>query len=225
MQLFETDSREVKVLSIAQFNDIMLQALEVLEQDRFGIKVVTLANGDIFKVFRVKRWWSGANFYSYAKRFSRNIYRLKQRNIPVPTMKALYRIEGTLLTAVQYVPLAGDTIKDLMRQQQLNPDIAYQVGQFIAHIHALGIYFRGLHVGNIILTPSGECGLIDISELSIYTYSLGPYRRLRNFARFWRNAQDKDHFTVGNTQALIKGYMSKCTTFGVTAGAIQKRLS
>jgi tRNA A-37 threonylcarbamoyl transferase component Bud32 len=224
MYFFETDSRPIQHISIAEFNAIMSQRLEVLEQDRFGIKVIKLANGHIFKVFRVKRWWSGANVYSYAQRFSRNIYRLKRRNIPTPTMQALYRIQGTGLSAVEYIPLAGETIKDLVKTGKLTPEIAFKVGAFMAKIHDLGIYFRGLHIGNIVLTPANELGLIDVSELSIYNYKLGAYRRLRNFARFWREKQDKINFGADHTQALIHGYMHVCKAFAVSVEAIQKRL-
>jgi hypothetical protein len=94
----------------------------------------------------------------------------------------------------------------------------------MAKIHDLGIYFRGLHIGNIVLTPANELGLIDVSELSIYAYKLGAYRRLRNFARFWREKQDKINFGIEHTQALINGYVAVCQTFAVNAKAIQKRL-
>jgi hypothetical protein len=75
-----------------------------------------------------------------------------------------------------------------------------------------------------VLTPNGDLGLIDVSELSIYTYKLGAYRRLRNFARFWRSKQDKYAFGEKNISALIEGYLSVANVYAVTRQSIAKRL-
>ena len=139
-------------------------------------------------------------------------------------MLKLYHVTSTRLSAIRYSPLPGKTIKDIMKAGLLDEALAYQVGEFIAKVHALGIYFRGLHIGNIVLTPNGDLGLIDVSELSIYTYKLGAYRRLRNFARFWRSKQDKYAFGEKNISALIEGYLSVANVYAVTRQSIAKRL-
>lgn len=103
--------------------------------------------------------------------------------------------------------------------------LAYQVGQFIAKVHAPGIYFRGLHIGNIVLTPNGDLGLIDVSEPSIY-WCFSRYRRLRNFARFWRSQEDAIQFGEANIDALIYGYVlsDNQTRVKVRAEAIKMKL-
>jgi len=209
-------------LSQAQLHKLISSATKVYEQDRYGVKVAQLADGSILKIFRVKRFWSGAQVYSYARRFCRNVTRLNERHIPVPQVINLYHIPATNLSAVRYIPLSGKTIKELMKSGQIDTKLAYKVGQFIAQIHALGIYFRGLHVGNIVLTPSGELGLIDVSELSIY-WRLSRYRRLRNFARFWRTKEDQLGFGSLNIDSLIKGYLSSGYN-GSILKSIQERL-
>jgi tRNA A-37 threonylcarbamoyl transferase component Bud32 len=205
------------------FNDLLASAERVFEQDRHGVKVAQLKDGSIVKVFRVKRWWSGAGVYSYARRFCRNVDRLKQRNIPVPEVLNLYHVTSTRLSAVCYSPLTGQTIKDIMKAGLLDEALAYQVGEFIAKVHALGIYFRGLHIGNIVRTPSGDLGLIDVSELSIY-WSLSRYRKLRNFARFWRVQEDAIKFGEANMDAMVKGYVSSLRYTEIWTKKITKRL-
>ena len=113
-----------------------------------------------------------------------------------------------------------------MKEGLLDDNLAYQVGDFIAKVHALGIYFRGLHIGNIVLTPNGDLGLIDVSELSIY-WHLSRYGRLRNFARFWRSQEDALQFVKANIKALIKGYLqsSKSSWIKINPNMIEKRLS
>jgi hypothetical protein len=128
------------------------------------------------------------------------------------------------LSVVRYSPLLGQTIKDIMKAGLLDEALAYQVGEFIAKVHALGIYFRGLHIGNIVRTLNGELGLIDVSELSIY-WHLSRYRRLRNFARFWRTRDDQKSFGVVNINQLITGYVKNTNNKFIKADDIFKRLN
>lgn len=179
---------------------------EVLEQDRFGIKVVLLANGDILKIFRVKRTFSSANFFSYARSFCRNEKRLHQLAIPTIQVKQLFHLNSDHKTAVLYSPLEGVTVRELFTRHELSSEHAKKLGAFIARLHDLGIYFRGLHSGNIVLTPVGEFGLIDISEMTIFPWRLERRRRKRNFARYWRNAAEAESFGLANIKALISAY-------------------
>jgi tRNA A-37 threonylcarbamoyl transferase component Bud32 len=222
----KTTFRKSHLLTQQAFTDLLASASYVFEKDRYGIKVAQLTDGTMIKVFRVKRFFSAAQIYSYARRFCRNIDRLQQRNIPVPEVLRLYHVKSSRLSVVHYSPLPGKTIKDIMKEGLLNETLAYQVGEFIAKVHALGIYFRGLHIGNIVLTPNGELGLIDVSELSIY-WHLSRYRRLRNFARFWRSQEDAIQFGEANIKDLIDGYVlsDKQTRVKVRAEAIKLKLS
>jgi tRNA A-37 threonylcarbamoyl transferase component Bud32 len=222
--IFKSTFRKSHALSLQAFHDLLAGAERVFEQDRHGVKVAQLKDGSIVKVFRVKRLWSGAGIYSYARRFCRNVDRLKQRNIPVPEVLNLYHVRSTRLSVVRYSPLLGQTIKDIMKAGLLDEALAYQVGEFIAKVHALGIYFRGLHIGNIVRTLNGELGLIDVSELSIY-WHLSRYRRLRNFARFWRTRDDQKSFGVVNINQLITGYVKNTNNKFIKADDIFKRLN
>lgn len=183
-----------------------LSTSEVLEQDRFGIKVVRLANGDILKIFRVKRTISSANLFSYARSFCRNEKRLHQLEIPTIRVKQLFHLEMDSKTAVLYSPLAGDTVRELFSRGELTVQHAQMLGEFIARLHDLGVYFRGLHSGNIVLTPNGQMGLIDISEMTIFPWRLERRRRKRNFARYWRNAAEAENFGLANIKELISSY-------------------
>lgn len=179
---------------------------EVLEQDRFGIKVVRLTNGDILKIFRVKRTISSANLFSYARSFCRNEKRLHQLEIPTIRVKQLFHLETDNKTAVLYSPLVGVTVRELFSRGELTAQHAQMLGEFIARLHDLGVYFRGLHSGNIVLTPNGKMGLIDISEMTIFPWRLERRRRKRNFARYWRNAAEAENFGLANIKELISAY-------------------
>ena len=89
-----TTFRKSHLLTQQAFTDLLASASHVFEKDRHGIKVAQLTDGIMIKVFSVKRLFSVAQLYSYARRFCRNIERLKQRNIPVTEVLTLYHVKS-----------------------------------------------------------------------------------------------------------------------------------
>ncbi len=159
---------------------------EVLEADLHGEKVLRLADGTMLKLFRRKRLLTSAAWYSYAQRFVDNAVALQQRGIPVPCVIAAMRIPSVKRDAVHYQPLEGVTLRQLIRQgldAEIEQALKKRFTEFVIRLHALGIYFRSLHLGNVILTPSGELGLIDFSDLRIYSRALPVFMRRRNIQR------------------------------------------
>lgn len=186
----------------------MLTGGEVLEQDERGYKVVRLQSGDILKIFRVRRKISGARIYSHARRFMRNAERLQKLGVPTVVCKRLYHFANSTDTAVLYVPLAGYTVKKLLEGQLLNQDMAYALGAFVARLHQSGIHFRSLHMGNILVMPDGQYGLIDISDMSIYPWPLFCNTRVRNFRHLCRYPDDIARLGKSCWESLLQGYFT-----------------
>lgn len=163
----------------------------VLERDRHGDKVLMLADGSYLKLFRRKRLISSAAWYPYAKRFADNALALAEREIPCPEVMGLYRIPGVSRDAVRYRPLEGLTLRQLVRSGADSTGLRERLGRFVAALHEAGIYFRSLHLGNIVLTPAGTLGLIDIADLRAGGRPIPPQRRRRNLQHLLRDAQDR----------------------------------
>lgn len=177
--------RGLKIVEYQDFLELKADA-EVLEADLHGEKVLRLADGTILKLFRRKRLITSAAWYPYAQRFVDNAVALQIREIPVPRVISAMRIPSVKRDAVHYQPLEGTTLRQLLRQG-LDPKtgqaLKKRFTEFVIHLHALGIYFRSLHLGNVVLTPSGELGLIDFSDLRIYSRPLPVFMRRRNIQR------------------------------------------
>ncbi|MCL2021218.1 MAG: hypothetical protein FWG81_03745 [Betaproteobacteria bacterium] len=77
--------------------------------------------------------------------------------------------------------------------------------EFIIRLHSLGIYFRSLHLGNIILTTDGKLGLIDFSDLYIYHRPLPVFMCRRNIRRMLRFANERDWI---DSEAIIKSALN-----------------
>ncbi|MEZ0239016.1 MAG: hypothetical protein ACAH06_13240 [Methylophilaceae bacterium] len=84
---------------------------EVLEQDAHGLKVLCMPNGDILKLFRVKRLVSSVRLYSHVRSFCRNAERLRALGIPTVTIRQLYHSSDRIHSAVLYQPLPGKTLR------------------------------------------------------------------------------------------------------------------
>jgi len=162
----------------------------VLERDLHGEKVLQLEDGNYLKLFRRKRLVSSAAWYPYAQRFADNAVALKQRGIPCPELVGVFRVSGFSRDAVRYIPLAGKTLRQVVEAEAEQQDLPEKLGRFVARLHESGIYFRSLHLGNIVLTPDGTLGLIDIADLRTQTCPLNNNQRARNLQRLSRDPPD-----------------------------------
>lgn len=180
----------------------------VLEFDLHGEKVLRLADGSFLKLFRRKRLISSAAWYPYAQRFADNALALAQRGVPCPVVTGVYRIPCIGRDAVRYRPLEGRTLREIVRSGADSGALRAGLGRFVARLHEAGIYFRSLHLGNIVLTPSGEFGLIDIADLRAGRRPVAQNRRRRNLQHLSRNPQDRAWLHAGGEAEFERAYHS-----------------
>ncbi|MNJ72965.1 3-deoxy-D-manno-octulosonic-acid kinase [compost metagenome] len=85
-----------------------------------------------------------------------------------------------------------------------------RVGAFLGQLHELGVYFRSLHLGNVLILPDGRFGLIDLSDMQISGRPLARWKRERNLQHMLRYAEDSHWLTVLHRQNLLSGYAQYC---------------
>lgn len=180
---------------------------KVVEQDNRGIKVLMLSNGDYLKVFKLRGLFSSSLFFSNARSFIRNAKRLRSLNIPTVEPIKLFHFFQSSDTAVLYSPLVGDTVRHLLDKNTLSGDKLSMLGSFIARLHREGIHFKSLHFGNIVLTPEGNYGLIDIADMKIFLWPLTVNTRIRSLKRIQRYQEDMQKLGSGHWALLINAYL------------------
>lgn len=165
----------------------LIQGAQTVEEDSYGPKVYRFQNGDYLKLFRRKRLISSALLMPYSVRFWRNAIRLKQLGIPTVTPLELFKLPKTEWTAVRYQALAGITLKSVYeREHKLSDSQFEQLVELFRTLHRKGIYFRSMHLGNIVLTEDEQLGLIDIADLTFQSSTLSRNKSRRNLAHFER---------------------------------------
>ncbi|NBA93961.1 toluene tolerance protein [Pseudomonas sp. R5(2019)] len=166
----------------------MIIGARILESDSFGAKVYLLQDGNILKLFRRKRLFSSALMRPYSKRFIDNALQLQKLGIPTLHVLSFHKLDLPGTTAVLYSPLPGETL----RQRSIQPGFSWKDAlpsliELIRSLHQSGIYFRSLHLGNIVATPEGELGLIDVADMRFLRAPLSKRlarRNLQHFARY-----------------------------------------
>jgi hypothetical protein len=154
-------------------------------------KVFQLHDGNILKLFRLKRFFSSGRLYPFARRFAKNAEKLNHLQIPTVRVLSTYRIPDLEQTAVLYKKLEGTALDDRLADNPVNNELAGRLAVFMANLHKKGVYFRSIHFGNIIILPNDEFGLIDILDMKVHRTQLTFRKRLRNFNHILRNNADR----------------------------------
>lgn len=202
---------EVPVMARQAMDEAEFAALrasaEVLEEDGFGLKVLQLADGRIMKLFRLKGPLSSSHWLPYSARFVRNAGTLQRLGIPTVADARRFELPSLARTGVLYQPLPGETLRRLGVGGALTEGDCALAGQLLAQLHREGILFRSIHLGNIVKTPAGAMGLIDIADLSRQPLPLLRSQRLRNFQHMFRPDEDHLYLKDSHKQALIDSYL------------------
>ncbi|KRP84593.1 bifunctional O-antigen ligase/aminoglycoside phosphotransferase family protein [Pseudomonas lactis] len=199
---------KVQNLKPAAFEQLCSNA-HVIEADGLGPKVLRLEDGSFLKLFRPRRWYTSGSFNPYSERFASNSEQLRTLGIPTPQILGLYRLSDAS-SAVAYTPLPGLTLRQALQSldSSLRESLVERFGRFMAQLHERGVYFRSLHLGNVLLMDDGEFALIDVADLRIYPSSLRYALRQRNLRHMQRYPQDRSWLFETHFEQLVKGYAS-----------------
>lgn len=155
---------------------------EILERDARGPKVVALADGRFLKIFHTRRHPLLARLQPAAKRFACNAHLLNTLGIATPTITETFWLDPhSGLSACLYRPLPGASLESLFSTSPEDvDDLLPLLATFIRSLHRKRIYFRSLHLGNILLLPDGSFGLIDFLDLKRTKLPLSAWQTRRN---------------------------------------------
>jgi len=190
---------------------------QIIEEDGLGPKVLRLGDGSFLKLFRRRRWYTSGSFNPYSERFAVNSEQLRQMGIPTPQVLNLYRLQDGS-SAVHYAPLPGHTLRQVLQSitaPAVRQALVERFGKFMAQLHDKGVYFRSLHLGNVLVLEDGEFGLIDLADLYVYPSALSSSLRQRNLRHMQRYTVDKRWLFEDHLDALLAGYAVKASPSAV----------
>jgi len=175
----------------------------VLEKDGHGEKVLRRHDGIIIKIFRRKRLLSSALLYPYARRFVHNVDKLRALNVITMHVVKTGHCKSPQRDLVWYQPVPGQTLRECLNAANAAQWIR-ALGTFVGQLHQMGILFRSLHFGNIIVGEKGGFGLIDVADMRFSSRPLTVTVRQRNFLHMTRCAEDR-------TEPFVQSYLEATT--------------
>jgi hypothetical protein len=193
----------MKVVSREEY-EVLVEGAEVWEDDRFGPKILATRDGRAVKFFRVKRWLSWNLVMPYARRFARNAELLAERGVRSVKVELVGRVPHLDRQVVVYRLLPGSSVRSLPVEGGC--ELMERFGRFLAELHERGVYFRSLHLGNVVCDgEGGEFGLIDVLDLKVGRWPVSGRRRRGNFLRLVRYEVDRRRMAA-HWVAFRRGY-------------------
>lgn len=201
------------------------ETARVLEQDGHGEKVLTLADGRFLKLFRHKRRFSSSRLYPYARRFADNAAALRRVGVPTVASVEVWRIDCIDRDAVFYEPLPGRNIRKVVADSEDGGRaVLAELPAFIALLHRKGVYFRSLHLGNVLVLPEGGMGLIDVSDMRVGRAALSVRLRARNLAHLFNNRDDRQLLAEHGHRLFLDRYLEAAGLKPVQRSRVRRRL-
>ncbi len=186
--LFERHCRTSEVIEQATDGRPRL----LCHEDALGVPLIT------------KLWWPsgmlGRKSVRRAEQFRNRLGSLAARGVSVPVYRAHGRT-GAGVRFVVYERLDGCCLRDLDGDFDLG-----ELAEFVVALHARGVYFRGLHLGNVIARDDGALGVVDVQDVRLRRRPLGLRMRERNLGILCSHPRDRQYMDNGHWSELVMAY-------------------
>lgn len=208
----------MRLISKIALQELLTGGQELLEEDGEPLqktpvqpdyfKVVLTPDDRVIKFFRIKSWFSKSLIYPYALQFTRNANRLNKLGVLAPRVTDFFFCPAVMRYGVVYPLIQGESLAARLGGQQEKDELLVQLAEFIALLHEKGIYFRALHMRNILYTEDGRMGLIDVTDARFYARPLNLKQRKRNFSHIMKRRFQRQALRKYGVQRFLEKYLS-----------------
>ena len=209
-------------LSQQQYLEWLTQT-QVLVSGKRGPRLLETTDNRLIKLFPARKWWSSNWLFPYAKRFVENAERLAVLGVSSVKIDEYGRIQGTMTYYVKYQKLPGYDIRHLL-QTGTSIELLTDVATFISCLHQKGIFFRGIHLGNVIRQPDSQLALIDIAPMKFKPDTLAMSYRRRNLQHLLSNVEDRSWFIKFGIENFLQAYLKHTNLTMIQRHQLQKEL-
>ncbi len=193
----------MKVLDAAALRDF-IEVGTVLYGSPSQPGIMLTPQDEIVKFFYVRKRVSTSTFFPQAKQFTRNSRKLRELDIPAPVVKEVGYCPEKSIHMVIYDRLPGADFREHMAEG--NIELLTLLPGYLAGLHDEGVYFRAIHLGNI-LYHEASISLLDISDLKVVTRPLRVFERARNIAHLINAQDDKAYIISFGIHRFVSSYI------------------
>jgi len=114
---------------------------------------------------------------------------LRQIGIAAPDVRDVFWLDASRgLSGCLYTPLPGESIESLhCRSPNETRELLPALAAFVRTLHNRGVYFRSLHLGNILYLGHSKFGLIDVLDMQFKRGPLNRWLVRRNLAHLTKH--------------------------------------
>ncbi|MCB1645146.1 MAG: hypothetical protein KDI36_06815, partial [Pseudomonadales bacterium] len=121
-----------------------------------------------------------------------------------------------------YPQLPGLDFRQLCSEGQVR--LLEPLATQLAGLHHKGIYFRAIHLGNLLHQESEGLALLDISDLYVRNRPLRLLLRARNILHLIRARQDRQYFESFGPDRFIAEYLQASGLSAWRAAIVRNRI-
>jgi hypothetical protein len=179
----------------------LVEGAQLLEGTPEKPRVFLTKDQSIFKIFYPRQNFLANKFRPYAKRFVSNSVDLKERHVTAPDIQELYYITADEFPyelnaagcyCVLYPCIPGTTVRACCQKGDFAA--LQQLPKFLAALHKKGVFFRPIHLANLLWQGDGQFALLDISTVHFHRMPLSINKRARNLKHLLAKPIDAETF-------------------------------
>jgi tRNA A-37 threonylcarbamoyl transferase component Bud32 len=168
-------------------------------------KVYEKDDDTIIKLFYPKqRLLSSDRIKPRAIRFYKNVKSLHSHGYDVPKVNKIQFCPELKMYAIYYNKIQGNDVRTLVKHGNLN--IINHVAELLADLHKNGIFFRSIHLENLLLKPDGKIALLDLTDVKFKPRALTLSFRYRNIKHLLQEPNDKDLWQAFGINNFLDAY-------------------
>lgn len=184
----------------------LTQGAKLVKRTRTKIRLLLSSDHKIIKHIYRRRFFSTSTLWPYAARFIKNAKLLNSKNILVPDIMAVYFYPKLNCDIIIYDYVDGTTLYDIASGDDLS--FLPKLAEYIAMLHQLGIYFKDLHLSNIVLNK-GSFTLLDLESIHCKRRSLTVAQRARNIAYLFSIKEHIEFYQRFGSDKFLEEYLQK----------------
>lgn len=195
------------IISNHEFNAICQDGnTKVIKFGKVDQPKVFEKNGNtIIKLFYPKKSkLSSDRIWPRAMRFYRNVKKLHERGYNAPIVSKIQFCPESKMYLMYYPKIAGSDVRYLANNNQLH--IIKHVAHLMADLHDKGVFFRCIHLENLLYQTNGEFALLDVTDVRFKKKPLNLYARYRNLKHLFQEPLDKNTWQAFGVKEFMHEY-------------------
>ena len=196
----------MEIITSEDFHHICFQKDSTLLKTTYDRpKLLETPAGEMVKIFYPRRKrFSSNSFKPYAIRFKANANRLRQLGFAAPHVENIKFCPDLRTYILIYQKIPGENARILANQ---NMDIIAAVAKYLVELHHQGIFFRSLHLENLLYQETEEFLLLDIVDVKFKKNPLNIFFRYRNLKHMFFIEDDATFWQSYGIEKFVEQYL------------------